>query len=135
MLSMSVQTAFADTTSSFLLSCKIRGGDARYKALILSLENGKVMNLTVDGYAVVAKGVQANDQAIGPSVFGVNVGAPLQGEDGVIKLEVSLRDYSDVMSWELRVSPATKEAAMISYFESSDGDGLEHVISSGLDCE
>ena len=90
--------------------------------------------LTLGQYGIVKASAVVEDEKIGHSVFGVSVGK-IRKSGGLQKFSANLQDYSDVMSWDVIVSPEAGEAVVISHFQSSDGDDLPHVSAVNLQCK
>jgi hypothetical protein len=111
-------------------------GGKQYDYLKISYKsNMQIDELKIQNYQLVKDGVTLPDSEIGRSVFGVNVSPLTASEDGTLQIEMSLHDYSAISSWKAVLSPATLEAAVVTTYQSSDGDDLLHVGTQSLKCE
>jgi hypothetical protein len=97
--------------------------------------SGQIQNLSVNGYSIVENGKQKEDRDIGQDVFDVEIGGlKALSSNGKI-LNVSLHDYSDMVTYAITLSEESGEAAIVSTYVSSDGDGRLHVTGIPLTCK
>jgi hypothetical protein len=130
-----VLSASAYATNDVSIACTTQDGGKTYPEFNLTLRKGAVIDLTVEEYAIIKNGVQQENNDIGSQVFDVKVGKPSVTDNGVIKLSVSLQDYSDMLSWDITVAPDSKEAAVVDGLMTSDGDDKNHVSAISVTCQ
>lgn len=118
------------------LNCKIEVGGKKYDYLKISYKsNLQIDELKIENYQLIKDGVTLKDSEIGRSVFGVSISPLAASDDGTVQIEASLHDYSAEASWKVVLNPETREAGVVTTYQSSDGDDLLHTGTQSLKCE
>ena len=126
-------SAFAQEVS---FHCETKLGNSTPRSYLkITYENQTIKNLMIDGYTIIKGSKKLTDGAIGLSVFNVVVGNLIANADGSQELNVSLQDYSDLQSWKIVMSESSNEVAVLSTFQSSDGDDKLHVDAVSPICK
>ena len=118
----------ADATRDAKLLCHSLDG----RETELHWESGKVSDLKVQSYSLIKKGKQLPDQQIGQSVFDVRI--QVRKSDDLRIIHGKLRDYGDVLDWEIQLNPSAGEAILVTHLITDCGDGLQHLDAQALSC-
>jgi hypothetical protein len=140
MISSAILIFALTTTHSFAsevsFNCQATNADGRrYDYLRIAHDGTTIKNLFINTYQLITDGKPIGNNMESSSAFDIKVGELQKRREGVLELDVSLQDYSDVQSWKIDLSDDAHEAAVIETFQSSDGDGLPHVSAVVLNCK